>query len=229
MTKERFLELYGNIETEVKQVYGVEIIEINEIKDRNNLLYKYRNDFNLFRQIRNILVHHVIDESTQYIAVNDLMEERMLKVREKIFGKIHEICVKQDLIFTCQMNELVINALTTMNKKDYTHVPVLDEEGKLIGVFSENTLLKIIAKNGTHEITSDTQFKDISNYLAKPDDDKTMFDFVKGSEYIHNCSNLFGRAHYDKYRLDILFITEDGTKDTPLEGLITVWDLAGKM
>lgn len=228
MTKEKFINEYGKLEEEVKQVYDLEMNQIDGIEDRNHPLYRHRSDMNMFRQTRNILVHNVKDENSKYITVNDVMAEKMREIREQVFGKIQEIGLKGKAIYSCQMSDKVMEAVATMNAEDYTHVPVLDDDGKVVGVFGENSLLRIFATGKAKDIASDTTFQAIDTYLARPGDRNVMFDFVRGDEFIHKCDKMFTNAHRRQCRLDILFITSDGTPNTPLEGLVTIWDLAGK-
>lgn len=228
MTRALFLKEYGNLENDIKKVYGIEMNEINNITDHNDALYRYKSELNMFRQIRNVLVHNATNQDFRYITVNNAMEVKMREVRKHILGKVREIGLMGDAVCRCQMGDKVIDAVQMMKVRDYSHVPVTDDEGRVFGVFSENTLLKIFADGKAKDILSDTPFEAISTYLAKPGDENLMFDFVRGDEFIHKCCEKFSIAHQKTNRLDILFITQDGTGYTPLEGLVTIWDLAGK-
>lgn len=48
---------------------------------------------------------------------------------------------------------------------------------------------------------------------------------ITSESTIPECKYKFTRAIEKNERLDILFFTEDGTYQTPLKGLITIWDM----
>lgn len=227
MKKELFIQEYNQLEDGVKRVYGVAMNEISNITDPQNPLYKYSSELNMFRQTRNILTHHVKNKASKYITVNDIMGKKMKEVEMWIFGKVADIARKGKAMYSCKMSDKVLDAVRVMNDNDYTHVPVLDENGRLIGVFGENTLVRILATDKAPKIGAGTRFKNIVDFIAKLGDENVMFDFVKGSEFVYKCDMMLGCAREGHTRLDILFLTEDGTCASPVEGLVTIWDFVG--
>lgn len=227
MKRDLFLQEYNQLEEGVKRVYGIAMNEISNITDPQNPLYKYSGELNMFRQTRNILTHYDNGKESKYITVNDIMGIKMKEVEMWIFGKVEDIARKGKAMYSCKMSDKVLDAVKIMNDNDYTHVPVLDENGRLIGVFGENALVRILASDMATKIDTNTFFKDIVDFIAKPGDEDVMFDFVKGSEFVYKCDMMFGCARERHTRLDILFLTEDGTQVSPVEGLVTIWDFVG--
>lgn len=115
-----------------------------------------------------------------------------------------------------------------MSEKIYTHVPILNSQNSVIGVFSENTIFSYLLDEEIIEIPRDMKFKDLSKYLDTDKHLSEVFKFIKLSSEISKVKDIFGNELKENKRIGMIFITQNGKKEEPLLGILTPWDLAGE-
>lgn len=191
--------------------------------ENNYALRDYCKTLEFYRYVRNILTHYGyvgITPVTNMLHITDAM----LNEFDTFFAEISEPAINKAVhienIISHTVNDNVLDAARDMVRRNYTHCPILSN-GKIIGLFGENVLFKIICKG--INVNEDTIFSDI---LDEIDIYKSHFArSITSESTIPECKYKFTRAIEKNERLDILFFTEDGTYQTPLKGLITIWDM----
>ena len=114
-----------------------------------------------------------------------------------------------------------------MIKNSFSHVPVLDEKGCVVGVFSESTMLEV-GKAGIGDSNA-TTMRDISAFLPMKKHTADVFRFVPNNDVILHLRQLCDDALKKRERIGMFFVTENGAEKEPLLGILTVWDIAGAM
>ena len=112
-----------------------------------------------------------------------------------------------------------------MVENSYSHVPVLDEHGKVIGVFSESTMLEM-SKADAGGAVPDTM-RDIAAFLPMEKHSADVFKFVPKNDAVLHLRQLCDEALGKRERIGMFFVTENGREVEPLLGILTVWDIAG--
>jgi CBS domain-containing protein len=123
------------------------------------------------------------------------------------------------------MTTNVIQLLRTMNKNIYTHVPIMDGD-KLVGIFSENTLLSYLADAGEAIITDDMTVADFADCIPLKAHASELFVFLPRSARLSQIFEVFNKAIHKHERIGMVFITEHGEENEKPLGIITAWDLA---
>lgn len=220
---EKFLQLYREFESWARDHFEGMGDRDMWYLENNYSLQPYANQLEFYRQVRNLLTHHgEVGNSKVYgmLHITAQMLNKFLKLKEEITRPIIDVAIKD--VISRGLDDNVMDAVMDMNKRNYTHLPVL-KDGKMIGLFSENTIFRIVSKGGY--IDDKTSFRDIMEFI---DIRKTkLVQYLKPDSNMPECRNKFSYAIDNKHRLDIVFITEDGTADSELLGLITIWDLPG--
>lgn len=225
---EKFLEIYKRLENWCDDMFGKKPGYL--IKEEYYPLHEYKKDVELIMNLRHVLVHNRIkkeDMGSRFITIHKELIDYADSFVTRITGSVINASVRSHEIYSVRRNDRVMEAVVTMMGKEYTHIPVVDNMMVLQGVFSENTLAKMVQDNNLN-LNRNTTFNDIWDYISKPFDRNRLYDFVDINTSYCECMTKFCKYKKDGKRLDIIFITEDGSHRTPIRGLITTWDVAGK-
>ena len=122
---------------------------------------------------------------------------------------MHSVKIKDYMssnITSFKPEDSIISALRTLIKKGRSGAPVLDNEGKLVGILSEIDCLKEVLMDGYYQEAGDR----VANHMTKE------LDCVNQDDDIITCADLFIKG---RRRLPVL----DGNK---LVGIVTRQDFA---
>ena len=138
--------------------------------------------------------------------------------------KCYEIQISESNVCWKSINDSVKEAIKEMSDKLYTHIPIL-ENGKVIGVFDENSIFNYLAKQEIIMIENNTTFNDIKDYIGLNDREMEEFIFFSSQRYLEELEIEFEKAYRKGKRIGIAFMTQNGKEDEKLQGIITPWDL----
>ena len=135
-------------------------------------------------------------------------------------------CIKIDDAFTRHPKDSVSSAVEVMDRKAYSHVPIIDKDKKLVGVFSDSTRSELLRME--MGIVGDMTFEDIEKlvvleayrHLAAYSNEKFLFVAENTPR-----SGLQKLAGSPKTQDDMIFVTEHGDSSEPILGILTVRDI----
>ena len=120
------------------------------------------------------------------------------------------------------MKDKVLAKLREITNKNFTYLPIFDNYNCCVEVFSAYILQSYLCMGKS--IDESTTFDDI--YTALDLSDNHLYDnieFVKeGSPYV-NVICLFKPTN--DFHRDVVLVTKDGDSDSPVLGMLTIWDL----
>lgn len=134
---------------------------------------------------------------------------------------ITDVVIPREKVFACSLDSAIHSIVEMMVKNSFSHVPVLDESQKVVGVFSESTLLEskdIDRRQGT--------MRDVAGFLPLEKHTADVFRFVPKGDTVLHLRKLCDDALKASERIGMFFVTESGSPDEPLLGIFTVWDVA---
>ena len=179
------------------------------------------------RMARNALAHNPILNGSPLVTVN----EEVIPFLDGVIGRIKRLPTAASIliprvdVFSSSLEEEIRCVVDMMLEKTYSHVPILDAGGKVLGVFSESTMLEM-RKTGIGNNEAATM-RDISGFLPLNRHTAEVFRFVPKNDPIAHlrclCADALGKGE----RIGMFLVTETGTPDEPLLGVLTVWDIAG--
>ena len=108
-----------------------------------------------------------------------------------------------------------------------SHVPVLDAARKVIGVFSENTMMEVWQDNTLLEKMA--TMRAIETYLPIDKHKVDVFEFVSKNATAASLRQTFQSALENGKRIGLFLVTETGDQNEPLLGLTTAWDVAEEL
>ena len=128
-------------------------------------------------------------------------------------------------IYAASMGDCIRPAMREMAEKVFTHVPIL-EDGRVVGVFSENTLLAYMNTSNIVVISENDTFEKVRDFLPLDRHVSEKFAFVSRGTIATEVVKLFQDSLAQRVRLGMVFVTEHGEPDEELLGIITAWDMA---
>ena len=187
---------------------------------------KFEKDINLIRKIRNLLSHGECKvEGKTAIEINENIIEKLKEIISLLENPPLVASRYITEMFVVDLEEKLENLIKAMNEKKISHVPVLDKDKKLVGVFSENTIFSKLSEDEIIEIGKEYKVKDYEKYIKLENHSSEYFDFIKRNEELASAQNLFNKSIKKDKKLVMLFVTENGKKTEKILGIITPWDL----
>lgn len=222
-----FRELCNKFEDLVRIKYKVKDEEGAFFILSNQKEYKkFEKDINLIRKIRNLLSHGECKvEGKTAIEINENIIEKLKEIISLLENPPLVASRYITEMFVVDLEEELENLIKTMNEKKISHVPVLDKDKKLVGVFSENTIFSKLSEDEIIEIGKEYKVKDYEKYIKLENHSSEYFDFIKRNEELASAQNLFNKSIKKDKKLVMLFVTENGKKTEKILGIITPWDL----
>ena len=226
---ERFLKLYRILEGLLEKRYadgrvasGSVVMEY--LRDPDSM--PCRTDLDLWREIRNLLTHNAGDGGEAVVEPS----EEMLRSLETIIRHVQrprmaiDYGTPQEKILFAHPNDSALNLMRHMQKLGYSSVPVR-EHGRLVGVFSPGSLFAFIGERGFDRLNDDLLIGSLKSALEFGDERSEKYEFMPPNATLAAVRNAFEKRRARNSRLAAVFITQDGTRETPIVAMLTPWDV----
>src|SRR3989344_966700 len=233
---DKFLAIYNEIDHYMRGFLNArEYVDhgalLRQMSEKNRLFTDYYKDLKLFAELRNLLVHNPYpDRSNPLMIPHDYITQKYEEIKNSIMRpkKAIDIAVRRELIYTTTLDANAVDVMAEMDDKTYTHVPVIEQD-KMIGVFSENTILAYLVDHKDAIIMKDTKVSEFKEFIGLDSHKSEYFEFVSRNALLVEVEALFQEGLRERKRIAVVYITEHGERDEKLLGMITAWDVAGKI
>jgi len=225
---EIFLQKYKQLEEVVRVTYNLG--EGDSISNYLKDISKYKrfaDEIRYCQKVRNFLSHEKKVNDSFAVEASVSMIEFIEKLIDNIKNrpKCYDIQIKFDNVCWRSLNDTVKDAMTEMRNKLFTHIPILNEDGCVVGVFDENSVFTYIANEEIVAIDKTLKFSDIQQYLSLEDREMESFVFVKATSYVDELEEKIESAFNMGKRIGLAFVTASGSYKDKLQGIITPWDI----
>ncbi len=221
---ERFLNLYRDLEEVLGAKYQMRTGSIQHFAANEGS--RWREELNLFREMRNLLSHHgKIDGQPPMlpaISTIKILEEILEYVRHPPAALT--IATLTDNLYCAKGEELVTELLAVMEQRGFSHIPVVDEKRHLTGVFSVGSLFAF-SRTRPDIPTAGLQVQDMEVILPPEKHIMETFYFVDKDASCYTIKKLFQKKEAGSRRVAAIFVTVNGNEKSPLMGMITPWDV----
>lgn len=231
----RFLSTYNRLDLYLRNELQADIrIPHGDLLRRKAMkstdFQKRLTELQRFAELRNSIVHwEGWGETNSAIAEpHPAIVERYEKMVDRVLAPLRadQIWTPRQRLFTATLADRALAVIRHMRKHVYTHVPILDGK-KLLGIFSESTLLAFLADHECPIVEEATTLHEFAPFLAINAQRSEQFDIIKPTALVSEVVELF-QAHLQKQqRLGAVLVTTAGLPTGELLGLITAWDIAG--
>lgn len=225
---EIFLDKYRELERAVRTVFKIDNDDSIYYYLTHESKYRvYKEDLSYCKDIRNLLSHNP-KLNGKYAVMPD---DATISFIENIISKIKatprcsEISVNIDQIFRSDYDGNVLDTMLKMRKNAFSNVPIVDKDGIVVGVFNENSIFSYLSDEQIVCVDENLKFKDIQPYLGIHDRENTDFIFVDGKLYVYELLDEIQSAFNRGKKIDMAFITRNGKDNSPLLGIVTLWDI----
>lgn len=227
---QEFLDLFRRLETLIRTKHdlGKDASPVAWlIKNQQSRYGNISAELNYCREVRNLLSHNPKLKEGYLVKPSDAMLETLRSTISRIENPPLALNAGIGIgkVFWREMEDGVRPAMIEMVEKSYTHVPILDD-GRVVGVFSENTLLSCLIAEEIFEISDDTRFSDIGGHLPLEAHASESFRFVSKLTTVGDAASLFSSAQRKADRIGMMFVTEDGRPSQRILGIVTPWDIS---
>ena len=226
---EEFIELYKQLEELAIKRYGYpsDGKAISNLEKRTEFR-GIKDELAYCREVRNLLQHKPKIGNSYAVEPSDEMIMLLKTTANKVQNppRAKDIAIPMSTLCYKTMADFVRPAMLEMQENIFTHIPIL-EDGIVIGVFSENTLMSYIVDEEIVGIEDTMRFSDLKSYLPLDKHRAETFRFVRSDKPVAEISLLFEQALAKQDRIGLVFVTRTGKSNEPLLGILTAWDVAG--
>lgn len=226
-----FLDKYRELEEIIKAKYNLPdhespVVYISNLHDFANL----KRGLDVCRRTRGLLSHNS-KINNNYVVVPskelvEILDEAISRVTNPLL--ISSVMIPAQKVCSAEKSNFVRPILKKMVENTYTHIPILDD-GRVVGVFSENTLLSLIAKEEIIGIDDTITFDncEIEALLPISEHETESFRFVPRGMLLSDARRLFEDAIKNGSRIGLIFVTQNGSEHEKILGIVSSWDIAG--
>ena len=227
---EAFIRTYEQIHAEVNRRAGDPTSHFFEIKkaaecdavvSRNSRLLTYIKD------VRNALQHpqHGSEGPAVQVSESFLDEAKAVLRYLKAPPTAKSVGVPRKEIKAANMTDRLGDLADEIKQKGFSHVPILDEDSVVIGVFNEAAVFDHLWADEVTIISRDMQISDIFPHCRLDADHTEKFRFVSPRKSVDNLVDIFLALESPTTRVGAVFVTASGKKTEPINRLITPWDV----
>lgn len=230
--KKEFNKIEQFIATRAKSGSDMFTVQLDElVSKRDPLVTPHVARLREFAKLRNIIEHSSIDiEKAPYAIPHDTT----LKSIRDLYGRLTNPQTAFDVatknITTITKNHDIAEALNMMKEGGFTILPVLDTNKQVAAVFSEYSLVKWLSENMVSDglVLEKTKISEIEDYLDRPDESDTnsAYLFASRNTLAADIFKKIESSFKNDVRLNATFVTDSGSKNEKVLGLITPWDVA---
>lgn len=229
LNSELFLQKYRILEGLLEKRYeGEKLSSASVVMEyiRDDDSQPVRVELDLLREIRNILSHNAGSDGEPVVEPSDEMLSRL----DRVIAYVTRTRLAADFgtpanqVLSARSNDDVLSVMRNMRKRGYSHVPVT-EDGRIVGVFSVKCVFDHLAEYGLESLGSGARIRNLGDRIRINRKEGDRYMFVPGDTSIVSVRNAFQRHRERDRRLAAVFVTEDGTAETPLICILTPWDV----
>lgn len=228
---DEYIQKFKELEAIVKETFG-----LNDWDSVTNFLSKrdeyrpFREEIKYCQEVRNLLQHkqkiggeYPVQPSREMIA---FLERTINSLKDR--KRCNEIMVPASRIFSKKVGESVSETIGKMRESSFGHIPVLNENGSVAGVFTSFSFFNLMADRNGEVLSKTLTFENIKEYIDLGCHKTETYRFVNGGLFIDELKEIFETTYSGGKRLSMVFVTSNGKKDGRLMGIISPWDILGK-
>lgn len=233
MATETFIRIFEEIVAEVNRRAGraaSHAFEIEQAADRDPTVRRNRELLVYIRGVRNTLQHpkhrtpgHAVQVTPEFLAE----VEALLRVFRNP-PTANSVGVARGDIRIARLNERLGDLADLMKRHGFSHLPILDGQGTVMGVFNEAAVFDHLLAESARIIERDMLLEEILPHCRLDAGHTETFQFVRPGTPLDDLVGKFVSLSSPTTRIGAVFVTASGKSTDPLQRMTTAWDvLAG--
>lgn len=227
-----FIRIFEQIVSEVHRRGRVKshAFDIETAAARDGMVRKNQALLVYIRNIRNLIQHpkHRSDGYAIHISEGFLQEVDALLNYLKNPPKARTVGVARKKLKTALLTDRLGKLAEKMKQNGFSHLPILGEEGEVIGVFNEAAVFDYMSSQDEVIIGREMQVEEIINSCRIDANHTEKFKFIRPVTPLEELIELFGTVESSTTRIGAVFVTASGKSSEPLQRMITPWDVLTK-
>lgn len=227
-----FIDYYNKIDHHLKKSGNFDSFATfaQKIKLSNNgAVRRFSSDLISFGELRNAIVHNPKIGNKTIAEPHDATVSKIKELHQYITAPLKVYPEFQFDVLGALADDYINKILVEMKANSFSQFPVYDENGKVIELVNTNTVSRWLSaqleENGTL-LMENVKVKDLIPEIEF----KENYKFISKEATVYDAYELFINQIVKRERnLDVIFITETGSKNENLQGLITIEDIANKV
>lgn len=225
MQTEEFLNLYRQLEQALNDYYenkprhfSSSIMEFLH----DDMSIDYRDRLDLCREVRNLLSHHALIEHESLVSPSkhliDTLKEILTFLKQPPLAITYATPFSKMMI--ASLDTPILELMSQMKKRGFSHIPVLHRQ-QFYGVFSRTTPFHYLLQHQQFPLDATKTLSILKKELALDTHEQNRYHFISQQTTLYEAKTIFIKYR----RTAALFISEDGTPQTPLLAMLTPVDI----
>jgi CBS domain-containing protein len=221
------IKIYNDIDTELKEkskqtTFSERFHDYLVFEPR---LKKYSSEIDLLSKIRNLIAHN--NKTSESIEV----KQELVIIGKEVLNILNNPIIANNLgtkieeLYFVTLNTKVNYVIEYMRKKRFSFVPILDQNNKLIGVFSSDVLLNILSKKIYLFDNKELLFKNIIEFVDINNHTNEKFSIISNDTTLLQITKMFNNSYKSDKQLGAIFVTKNGAQNESIFSMITPWDI----
>ena len=221
------IKIYNDIDTELKEkskqtTFSERFHDYLVFEPR---LKKYSSEIDLLSKIRNLIAHN--NKTSESIEV----KQELVIIGKEVLNILNNPIIANNLgtkieeLYFVTLNTKVNYVIEYMRKKRFSFVPILDQNNKLIGVFSSDVLLNILSKKIYLFDNKELLFKNIIEFVDINNHTNEKFSIISNDTTLLQITKMFNNSYNSDKQLGAIFVTKNGAQNESIFSMITPWDI----
>lgn len=196
---------------------------VDELKEKNPVIYRYYDDLNNIRVLRNLLVHEQTNKQSRLAIPTDDTIELMERIYQQLVFPIRAKDFEKSVI-TFYENKPLLKVVRHIAQVGYTQYPVFDQN-ELLGLITYKGIVKWIAateKDGRVDL-NDVMIRDV----IPKDKDANNYVVISQTTPLYEIEEHFSKNLRSGRSRVVLLVSKSGKIEKPedIVGIVTPWDL----
>ncbi len=221
---EKFLDKYKLLEAALKQKYG-DSMTVSRLESTKEFFYCSRR-IKQTRELRNLLSHNAKIDGEWPCEVSGNLIEFLDSLISRVLDppRLCDVALPIERVLTATLDSRVSSVMAEMHRRDISKVPVLDERGVVIGMFSHQSVFDNICSNGGEHIY-EKRFSEIEHLIRIDGENELCYPYAKWTDTCESAERLVESITAQHKRARLILLTENGKKNERLLGALTAWEL----
>jgi len=227
---EAFIRTFEDLVAEVNRRSGratSHAFEIEQAALRDATVRRNRDLLVYIRDVRNTLQHPKHRASGHAVQVTGafLTEVQALLQHLRNPPTANSVGVARGDIRIAGLDDRLGDLALTMKHSGFSHLPILDERGAVIGVFNEAAVFDHLWVGTETIIGRDMKVADILPHCQLDAGHTETFKFVQPGRLLDDLVSMFTAPASPTTRVGAVFVTASGKPNEALQRMITAWDV----
>ena len=189
----------------------------------------YREQVDLCREIRNLIIHN----ADRYGQAAVEPSQGTLETLQAIVAYVEKpplalsFATQPDRILKAGLHTKALPLMRKMQENGFSHVPILERQ-RVNGVFSNSTVFSYFLEYPDQCLNGETTVRMFQAYLPFENHCSEQFRFMDAGATYADVKLAFEQRKERNKRLAVIFITQTGSRDEELLGMVTPWDVLGR-